>query len=215
MNKTVDVTLGRKIFCDGDYNTICLPFDLSEEQLAASPLAGATFKAFKYAVIEPEELQVRVIDVEGGLQAGVPYLLKMTAAENLVDPLFKNVTISATAAQTIGKDQAVEFIGTFAPVAFTAGDESTLFVYTNNSLTWAGKDGTSLKAFRAYFNRTDAAGAPLRPGMSARIVEEEETATGIENATLNENGTMKVLENNQVVIIRNGVKYTLQGQKIQ
>jgi hypothetical protein len=41
----------------------------------------------------------------------------------------------------------------------------------------------------------------------------EEVATGMENV-LNENGTMKVLENNQVIIIRNGVKYTLQGQVI-
>lgn len=214
LNKVVDVTLGRTIFCDGDYNTICLPFDLSEEQLAESPLAGATFKAFKYAMIEPEELQVRVIDVEGGLQAGVPYLLKMTADENLVSPLFKNVTISATAGKTVGQDQAVKFIGTFAPVAFEKGNQSTLFVHTNNNLTWSGKDNTSLKAFRAYFQRTSApTSAPLKPGMRARIVEHNEATTGINNTNV-ENVTLKFIENGQVVIIRNGVKYNIQGQVI-
>ena len=214
LNKVVDVTLGRTIFCDGDYNTICLPFDLSEEQLAESPLAGATFKAFKYAMIEPEELQVRVIDVEGGLQAGVPYLLKMTADENLVSPLFTNVTISATAGKTVGQDQAVKFIGTFAPVAFEKGNQSTLFVHTNNNLTWSGKDNTSLKAFRAYFQRTSApTSAPLKPGMRARIVEHNEATTGINNTNV-ENVTLKFIENDQVVIIRNGVKYNIQGQVI-
>lgn len=212
-NKAVDVTLGRTIICDGDYNTICLPFDLSEEQLAASPLAGAAVKAFKYAVIEPEELQVRVIDVEGGLQAGVPYLMKMSAENDLVSPLFKNVTISATAAKTIGQDQPVEFIGTFAPVTFEKDNQNTLFVYTENNLTWSGKDDTSLKAFRAYFNRTATAGAPLRHGMRARIVEHTETATGIDNTNA-ENVTLKFIENNQVIILRNGVKYNIQGQVI-
>ena len=212
LNKTVDVTLGRTIFCDGDYNTICLPFDMSEEELAASPLAGAAFKAFKYAVIEPEELQVRVIDVEGGLQAGVPYLLKKTG-DDIVNPLFKNVTISATAGKTIGEDEPVEFIGTFTPVAFAAGDANTLFVYTNNNLTWSAEN-SNLKAFRAYFNRTATAGAPLRHGMRARIVEYTETATGIEDVRGGVQ-SIKVLENNQVVIIRNGVKYSIQGQKIQ
>lgn len=215
LNKTVDVTLGRTIFCDGDYNTICLPFDLSEEQLAASPLAGATFKAFKYAVIEPEELQVRVIDVEGGLQAGVPYLLKMTADENLVSPLFKNVTIGATAAQAIGQDQPVEFIGSFAPVAFVGGDQSTLFVHTNNALTWSAAN-SNLKAFRAYFHRTsNPSSAPLRPGMAARIVEHEEMTTGVESVQPSAISSQKVLENGQLFIIKNGVKYTIQGQVIE
>jgi hypothetical protein len=212
--KAVDVTLGRTIFCDGDYNTLCLPFNLSEEQLAKSPLAGATIKAFKYAVIEPDELQVRVIDVEGGLQAGVPYLLKKTG-DDIVNPFFKNVTISATAGKTIGQDQPVEFIGILAPVAFTQDDSNTLFVYTNNTLTWSGKESSSLKSFRAYFNRTASAGAPIRRGMRARIVEHDEEVTGINNTNTNDVQSVKFIENNQVVIIRNGIKYNIQGQVIE
>ncbi len=214
LSGVLDVVIGRTIFCDGDYNTICLPFSLSEEQLAASPLAGATFKAFTSAVIAPEELQVNVVEVKSGLDAGVPYLLKMSAANNLVSPLFKNVTISAKVGNTIGKDQAVEFIGTFNPVAFTAGNQNTLFVYTNNTLTWSDTN-SSLKAFRAYFNRTPSAGAPLRHGMKARIVEQEETATGIDNTQAATVQSVKILENDHVVIIRNGVKYNIQGQVIE
>jgi hypothetical protein len=82
-------------------------------------------------------------------------------------------------------------------------------------LTWAGKEGTSLKSFRAFFQRTSASsGAPLRYGMRARIVEHEETATAVENIQNNVQST-KVLENDHVVIIRNGVKYNVQGQIIK
>ena len=216
LSGVLDVVIGRTIFCDGDYNTICLPFSLSEVQLAASPLAGATFKAFTSAVITSEELQVNVAEVKSGLVAGVPYLLKMSAANNLVSPLFKNVTISATVGNTIGQDEAVEFIGTFNPVPFAKDDESTLFVYTNNTLTWSGIENTSLKGFRAYFHRTNtSAGAPLRHGMRARIVEQEETATGIDNTQSATVQSVKILENDHVVIIRNGVKYNIQGQIIE
>lgn len=212
LGKAVDVTIGRTLFCDGDYNTICLPFDLPE--LDGTPLAGATVKKFKYAVIGADELQVRVIDSEEGIKAGVPYLIKFAAGENIDSPLFKNVTISVSAAQTIGQGEPVAFVGTFAPVAFTAGYENTLFVYTNNTLRWASVD-SNLKAFRAYFNRTsNPSAAPLKPGMRARIVEHVDHATGVENVQ-GEGQAIKLLENNQVVIIRNGVKYTIQGQKIQ
>ena len=40
-----EVTLqGRTLTKDGNWNTLCLPFSLTEEQIAASPLAGATIK---------------------------------------------------------------------------------------------------------------------------------------------------------------------------
>ena len=51
--------------------------------------------------------------------------------------------------------------------------------------------------------------------MPARIVMGEQIATGCENIQGGQVQSLKVLENNQVVIIRNGVKYNLQGQKIQ
>ncbi len=50
--------------------------------------------------------------------------------------------------------------------------------------------------------------------MNARIVERQNMPTGIDNAKFNDE-TIKRLENNQVIIIRNGVKYNIQGQVIQ
>lgn len=209
--QTVYATIGRTIYCDGDYNTLCLPFSLSS--LDGTPLEGGELYAFKYAVIEPNELQVRIYEKEDGLQAGVPYLFKMSANENITGATFENVTISASVGKSIGANEPVEFIGIFAPQAFTADDQSTLFVAAENRLAWASTN-SSLKAFRAYFKRTTGAGAPLRKGMRARIVVQNEVATGADNVQ-SAVPCMKVLENGQLIIIRDGVKYNVQGQKIQ
>ena len=228
MNKTVDVTIGRTFTRNygedtnpDHYNTICLPFSLSAEELAASPIASNDLWAFKYAKVDEatNELQFRIVEADH-IEAGKPYFIGFPAnEENIVNPLFKNVTITASAGQNVGDDVA-QLCGILKPETFYKGDQKKLFLYTqtNTLYWWNGSENSQLYGFRAFFyvpGNTDSQGAPIRFNMSARIVKEEQTATGIENATLNENGTMKVLENNQVVIIRNGVKYTLQGQKIQ
>lgn len=40
-NVTLD---GRTLYRDGDWNTLCLPFGMTSDQIASSPLAGATIK---------------------------------------------------------------------------------------------------------------------------------------------------------------------------
>ena len=208
--QTVYATIGRTIYCDGDYNTLCLPFSLSS--LDGTPLEGGELYAFKYAVIEPNELQVRIYEKEDGLQAGVPYLFKKSGSD-IENPTFEDVKITASVGKSIGANEPVEFIGIFAPQAFVKDDESTLFVAAENRLAWASTN-SSLKAFRAYFKRTTGAGAPLRKGMRARIVVQNEVATGADNVQ-SAVQCMKVLENGQLIIIRDGVKYNVQGQKIQ
>ena len=210
--KRANVTINRTIYCDGDYNTLCLPFSLAT--LTGTPLEDATVYAYKYAVLEPDELQVRIYETENGIQAGVPYLLKISAESNITNMTFSDVIITASEGKTIGKDEAVEFIGILKPEAFTAGDESTLFVSTGNNLAWAS-ESANLKSFRAFFKRTASAPAPLRPGMRARIVVQEEVVTGVDGTQGNDVQCIKLIENEQLVIIRNGMKYNVQGQIIR
>ncbi len=212
LGQNVDITINRTIYCDGDYNTLCLPFSLAT--LTGTPLEDATVYAYKYAVLEPDELQVRIYETENGIQAGVPYLLKISAESNITSMTFSDVIITAAEGKTIGKDEAVEFIGILKPEAFTAGDESTLFVSTGNNLAWAS-ESANLKSFRAFFKRTVSAPAPLRPGMRARIVVQEEVVTGVDGTQGNDVQCIKLIENEQLVIIRNGVKYNVQGQIIR
>lgn len=211
LGQTLDVVIGRTLICDGDFNTLCLPFDLPS--LAGTPLAGGELWAFKYANVENGELLVRIIEAES-IEAGKPYLITFPSGSDIENLLFKNVTISASAGVAVGDEAAVQFIGILKPEAFTTTGEDVhkkLFVAANGHLAWAGV-ANELKSFRAYFQTTENVGGNSVPSsMPARIVKHDPTITGVENVG-GEVHAIKVLENNQVVIIRNGVKYTIQGQ---
>lgn len=210
--QTVDVTIGRTFLCADYFNTICLPFDLSAEQLAASPIASNDLWAFKYARVEGGELLIRIMEAES-INAGEPYLISWPTGDAIVNPLFKNVTISASAGKTMGEEN-LKFVGTLKPETFAAHDDSKLFLYQNNTLYWWDGDvASTMNSFRAFF--TVEGGAQEMPIMHvpARLIREEQTTTGCENIQFDAQ-TIKLIENNQVVIIRNGIKYNIQGQVI-
>ena len=215
--QTLDVVTGRTIVRKGYYNTICLPFDLSAEEFAASPIASNDLWAFKYAKVDEatDELLFRIIQTDH-IEAGVPYFIGFeNNDEDIVNPFFENVTISATAGQEVGNDVA-KLCGIIdQPVVFNKGDQTKLFLAAENTLYWwDGDHNSQLNNFRAYFKvATGGNNAPIRHGMRARIIKQEEVATGVENVMLDAQ-TIKLIENGNVVIIRNGVKYNIQGQVI-
>ena len=216
--QTLDVQIGRTFFKGVGNNTICLPFSLPT--LDGTPLEGGTLLAFKYGYVENGELLLRVYPAES-MEAGVPYLISWEDGDNIVDPVVKSVTIAAAQGKSVGENNDVQFVGIFAPEIFPQDDKTKLFMLTNDQIAWSGVEANvanSLKSFRAYFQTNTAVGstssnAPIRHGMPARIVMQEQVATGMENVQ-GENKAVKLLENDQVVIIRNGVKYNLQGQVI-
>ena len=214
LNKTVDVTIGRTFVRADYYNTICLPFSLSAEELAASPIATTDLWAFKYAKEENDELLFRIIEADH-IEAGVPYFIGLAGEGNIVNPLFKDVTISATAGEKVGDASVAQLCGIVdQPETFIAGDQTKLFLAANNTLYWwEGTDNSQLNNFRAYFKVNTGSNAPIRHGMPARIIKGEQIATGIEDVR-GDVQSLKLFENGQVVIIRNGVKYSVQGQVI-
>ena len=211
--QNLDVVIGRTLVAATYFNTICLPFDVPT--LDGTPLEGGDLWAFKYAVEENSELLFRIVEASS-IEAGVPYFIAFpNNTENIVNPLFKNVTISATAGQEVGNDVAKLCGIVDQPIVFTPNDQTKLFLAANNTLYWwAGSENSQLNNFRAYFKVSTGSNAPARYGMPARIIKGEQQATGIDNAKFNDE-TIKRLENNQVIIIRNGVKYNIQGQVIQ
>lgn len=71
---------GRTIARDGCWNTLCLPFDLTAEQIAASPLKGAIIKqmdnsASGTGIDEVGTLTLKFKDVTS-IETGMPYILK-------------------------------------------------------------------------------------------------------------------------------------------
>lgn len=215
VGQTLEVTLGRTIYCDGDFNTLCLPFSLPT--LAGTPLAGGELWSFRYGEVVGGELQIRIAPATS-IEAGVPYLITFANGADIVNPTFTDVTITKSVGVSVGQTDDVQFIGILKPQAFVEEDKNNLFVASNGMLAWSnvgtGTALSNLRSFRGYFHtETAVSGTPVANNMPARIVKEEQTATGCENIQDN-TVTIKIIENNQVVIIRNGVKYTVQGQVI-
>ncbi len=214
--ETIDVIFNRTLLCNGDYNTFCLPFSLSAAQIAESPIANFKLKAFDYAKIENEELLIAITNASS-IEAGVPYFIANQSNEaNQTVQLYQDVVITADAPSNKANSD-VTFQGVFTPVdlaAQTTDVHNQLFLAAGNSIYWPAQNKT-VKGFRAYFEVVVGSGAlHIKAGMPARIVEHTDSATGIENTDV-DTQALKLLENGNVVIIRNGVKYTIQGQKIQ
>jgi len=73
-DQPVDVTLqGRTFYGDGNWNTLCLPFDVT---LADSPLAGAEARTLSEATLSGGTLTLNFSEPVATLTAGTPYILR-------------------------------------------------------------------------------------------------------------------------------------------
>lgn len=76
---TCNVTFsGRTIYSDGDWNTLCLPFNMSAEQIASSPLAGYTIKALdgNNSNLDGNGKLTLRFNTATTIEAGRPYIVK-------------------------------------------------------------------------------------------------------------------------------------------
>ena len=148
---TLNVKLsGRTLYKDGEWNTLCLPFDVT---IADSPLAGADVRTLSSASLTDGKMALS-FTAEGAvskLEAGKPYIIKWEKSNNdLVEPTFTNVTLKSDAAGAVTIDGLIRFTGCYAPVPFPAGDTQKLFLSTGN-LLYTPSTNLTLNAFRAYF----------------------------------------------------------------
>ena len=147
---------GRTLKKNGEWNTICLPFDVT---LAGSVLEGATAKTLTNATMEGSHVTLTFGDAVTKLEAGKPYIIKWDGGEDIVNPLFSNVTIkkSTKEERTITKAGGnVKFIGYYDALDITATDNDIYYMTAGNKLAHTAIDRT-LKACRAYFQFSEAA----------------------------------------------------------
>ena len=206
-SKTYDVQLtNRKLYKDGAWNTICLPFNVV---LTGSPLEGATARTLTSASIEGTTLTLDFGDAVDELIAGTPYIIMWTKADgyvdddahNIVNPVFSGVTIDATDHSfTSGSgDTRVRFVGTYKNTTFGSEDKSILLLGGENSLYYP-QSGASIGACRAYF-KIGEDGALTR-GITSFDINYGDGTTGIGTITNNREP------------ITDGAVYALDGRKL-
>ena len=184
-----EVTLsGRTLYKDGKWNTLCLPFNFSAEQIAAhKDFAGAKLMELntngKNGFDATDGTLYLAFKEATAITAGVPYLVKWDAAgANFTSPVFFGVTINATATTTVSDHDdelaEVQMVGCYSPVSVDANDKSILFMGGDNTLYYS-TENRNIRSCRAYFsvpyiNQT--------PGAKARAFVlnfDDEEATGI------------------------------------
>ena len=148
---------GRKLWKDGDWNTLCLPFDVT---ISGSTLEGAEARTLTEASISGTTLNLTFSDPVAKLEAGVPYIIKWTKDDvnpTIDDPEFNDVTIDATDNSYdngVSGDTQVRFIGTYKSTTFNdpnfTEDRSILFLGAENTLYYP-QSGATIGAFRVYF----------------------------------------------------------------
>ncbi len=159
---TYDVMLeGRKIYKDGEWNTLCLPFDLSEEQLNASPLAGADIRTLTDATVTGHHVDLTFSDNVSSITAGTPYIVRWeedTKCPTIIDPVFYGVSVSEENNDFVSDDGHVNFIGYYDAFTVSPSDNPLVYYLTaGNTLKYTTKERT-LKACRAYFTFTASDG---------------------------------------------------------
>ena len=157
----------RTLSKNGDWNTLCLPFDVTAAQIAESthPLYGATIKELNASTsnLAADGTLTLNFTEATSIEAGRPYIVKWSEGSDISDPVFTGVTIDnsdeAKARMTVtSADGKVKFVGQWSP--FSIGDTSTgdydgdlneiLYVASGNQIGYSAVART-LKSCRAHF----------------------------------------------------------------
>ena len=185
----------RRTLGEGKWNTICLPFDMTADEVAAT--FGAATKVEELSSVETGTdggCTLKFTSATDGMKAGVAYLIKPgnggnnfsladRTLSNALSPVEKDVNIDGTSA-------TIAFCGTFGRKMLGLNGEE-YFIQGNKILHVADGQQIAMNGFRAYITASDAAAKALA---KARIVHGDGTVTGLTlmEADGSANGTQRV-----------------------
>ena len=172
----------------GNFGTICLEFGSTE-------FTGAEF----YELVKAEAGCVLLGSVET-LEAGVPYIFKATATELAV---YSDGTTAATPRDHNGLH------GTFTAAPVETGH---YILYENALCEVVSNCNVGANCAWVVMNEVPTTHTQM-PGRRyiGMSTKGENEATGLDNITNGENTTIKLIENGQLIIIRNGEMFNAQG----
>lgn len=170
--QTYNVQLtGRKIYKDGHWNTLCLPFSLTAEEIVD---INKVYHRYKYngwkdcqmmtlsgSDFDPKTGKLTLNFVQAtNIEAGKPYIIKWDKVEgydassniyNIFYQLFKNVKMEVALAGLYTKVTSTyaDLVGNLSAVTLKKGDKSVLF-FGNDDKVYYPSDDVKVGAFRAY-----------------------------------------------------------------
>lgn len=198
----VNVTLKRSMV-ENEWNTICLPFNVTAEQ-AKTAFGEGVMIAQLNKNSSGNKLSFSSVDA---IVASTPYLIKPTIAAPADGYKFEGVTINDdgkgnVAPNVVNTNSYLAFVGIYNTVDVTNNVIEVLnnnyyaaFLGASNTIFKAKNDGGKMKGFRAYF------AIPNNVAASALCVMVNGTTTSIKSI-------------NGAVVESNAPVYNLQGQRV-
>ena len=205
--KTINAVVERS-FKSSQLHTLCLPFDLPTSWLGDGAQAHQITSVVSRTA---EELELKTTQCNT-LFAGQPYIIQPIKGEEYEHIIVSNVTVENVTASdytVLGGGCQV----TMQAVSATDGTQTngTTEYYIGAKDGKLYKEATNKLGLRALVVMTDTEGQPL--SVRARVVVGENEATGIEDLFTTD-APVKVIENGQLIIIRDGEKFNAQGIKL-
>ena len=190
--KTLDntyVKLNRTLVAN-KWNTLCVPFAISEEEIKANFGEGTLVEKF-------DAVNGNTVNFANAtsIEAGVPYLIKPTVAGTTYT--FNGKEVSADAPKPEGNDD-VTFQGIYSPTDITNNGTVKAAGVTEDGKVLFVNAGSQTKAFRCFFTISD--NASITPAMLKVSIKGVETAINsivIDNSNAADNAV-----------------YNLQGQRV-
>ena len=160
---------GRTLYKNGSWNTLCLPFAMTAEQVAQqlSPDKLMTLASSDY---NPSSgtLSMEFEEVTS-IKAGKPYIIKWQRPDDyegneetydIQNPRFNEIKLlDVEVTEHMASTEYVNFQGEFSPVSFTGSETDVLYLGSNNTLYYPSVPVT-INSFRGYFT--------LQNGLSTR-----------------------------------------------
>ena len=194
--KTVDVNLDRKFTADGGWYTLCLPFAVSNDQLATVFGDGVRVESLTAARKETDGTTTLVFSaVSNGVEAGKAYLVKPT--ETAENPVFSGVTLSSATPQPT-EVGGYTFVGTYGLTHLDPANKDYRLLGGNDGLGLyriAADDATNLKGTRGYFVFPSDGQQAAEAKVAVSVPTDIHSVIGVEK-------------------VKEGI-YTLQGVKIE
>ena len=184
-----DITLNRTLVAD-KWNTLCVPFAISEEEIKANFGKGTLVEKF-------DAVNGNTVNFANAtsIEAGVPYLIKPTVAGTTYT--FNGKEVSADTPKVEGNAD-VTFKGIYSPTDITNNGTVKAAGVTEGGKVLFVNAGSQTKAFRCFFTISD--NASITPAMLKISIKGVETAINsivMDNSNATDNAV-----------------YNLQGQRV-
>ena len=200
-NKLANVTLdGRTLYRDGNWNTLCLPFNFNIEgsilDKSGVTLMELDTEAGNYdhpTGFDDGTLYLNFKSAGTTIEAGKPYIIKWTKPSgydiepsryDISNPVFGGVTINSTESTAItSTDGTVSFVGCYSPFTLDANDRTNLYLGADNTLYYPSADVT-INSCRAYFTLNGIMVGDISTEANAFVLNFGDETTSIEHLPL-------------------------------